>query len=60
VCNAGIELAPRPGKVGQRAMDVFRRCFDPHPLARMPEWPWPTLSPTQLGDARNGKDLKPQ
>jgi DNA-binding HxlR family transcriptional regulator len=28
---------------------VFRRCFDPHPLARMPSWPWPTLSPSRLG-----------
>jgi DNA-binding HxlR family transcriptional regulator len=45
---------------GRETRSVFRRCFDPHPLARMPEWPWPTLSPTQLGDARNGKDLKPQ
>jgi DNA-binding HxlR family transcriptional regulator len=33
---------------------LFRRCFDPHPLAQMPQWPWPTLSPTQLGEARAG------
>ena len=32
---AGIELAPRPGKVGQRAMDVFRRCFDDGVLVRV-------------------------
>jgi DNA-binding HxlR family transcriptional regulator len=41
-------------------VNLFRRCFDPHPLARMPQWPWPTLSPTQLGDARRGRDLKPR
>jgi DNA-binding HxlR family transcriptional regulator len=39
---------------------LFRKCFDPHPLARMPEWPWPTLSPTQLGDARTGGQLEPR
>ena len=39
---------------------LFRLCFDPHPLARMPQWPWPTLSPTQLGDARTGEHLEPQ
>jgi beta-alanine--pyruvate transaminase len=32
---AGIELAPRPGKPGQRAMDVFRRCFDDGVLVRV-------------------------
>jgi DNA-binding HxlR family transcriptional regulator len=40
--------------------ELFRRCFDPHPLARMPQWPWPTLSPTQLGEGRNGAALKPR
>jgi hypothetical protein len=28
---AGIELAPRAGKPGERAMAVFRRCFDDGP-----------------------------
>lgn len=32
---AGIELAPRPGKPGQRAMDIFRRCFDDGLLIRV-------------------------
>ena len=45
---------------GREHTALFRRCFDPHPLARMPRWPWPTLSPTQLGDARSGKHLKPR
>ena len=45
---------------GRETRSVFRRCFDPHPLARMPQWPWPSLSPTQLGDARTGKDLEPR
>ena len=31
----GIELAPRPGKPGARAMDVFRRCFDAGVLVRV-------------------------
>ena len=31
----GIELAPRPGKPGARAMDVFRRCFDSGVLVRV-------------------------
>ncbi len=39
---------------------MFRLCFDPHPLARMPQWPWPTISPTQLGDARSGANLVPR
>ena len=30
-----IELAPRPGKPGARAMDVFRRCFDAGVLVRV-------------------------
>jgi DNA-binding HxlR family transcriptional regulator len=45
---------------GRETRSVFRRCFDPHPLARMPQWPWPSLSPTQLGDAHTGKDLEPR
>lgn len=45
---------------GREHCSLFRRCFDPHPLARMPQWPWPTLSPTQLGGARTGADLKPK
>jgi beta-alanine--pyruvate transaminase len=32
---AGIELAPRPGKPTQRAMAVFRRCFDAGVLVRV-------------------------
>ena len=32
---AGIELAPRPGKPGARAMDVFRHCFDAGVLVRV-------------------------
>jgi beta-alanine--pyruvate transaminase len=32
---AGIELAPRPGKPAQRALDVFRRCFDQGLLVRV-------------------------
>ena len=32
---AGIELAPRPGAPGARAMDVFRRCFDTGLLVRV-------------------------
>jgi beta-alanine--pyruvate transaminase len=32
---AGIELAPRPGKPTQRAMDIFRRCFDDGVLIRV-------------------------
>jgi beta-alanine--pyruvate transaminase len=32
---AGIELAPRPGKPAQRALDVFRRCFDDGVLVRV-------------------------
>ncbi|MBB5692205.1 aminotransferase class III-fold pyridoxal phosphate-dependent enzyme [Muricoccus pecuniae] len=32
---AGIELAPREGKPGARAMDVFRRCFDEGVLIRV-------------------------
>jgi beta-alanine--pyruvate transaminase len=32
---AGIELAPRPGKPGQRGMEVFRRCFDEGVLTRV-------------------------
>ncbi|GGC30120.1 aspartate aminotransferase family protein [Siccirubricoccus deserti] len=33
--TAGIELAPRAGKPGQRAMEVFRRCFDDGVLIRV-------------------------
>jgi beta-alanine--pyruvate transaminase len=32
---AGIELAPRPGKPTQRALDIFRRCFDAGVLVRV-------------------------
>ncbi len=32
---AGIELAPRPGSPGQRAMDVFHSCFDDGLLVRV-------------------------
>ena len=32
---AGIELKPREGKPGARAMDVFRRCFDDGVLVRV-------------------------
>ena len=32
---AGIELAPRPGKAGARAMEVFRTCFDQGVLTRV-------------------------
>ena len=32
---AGIELAPREGKPGDRAMRVFRRCFDEGVLVRV-------------------------
>ena len=32
---AGIELAPRAGKPGARAMDVFRKCFDDGLLVRV-------------------------
>jgi beta-alanine--pyruvate transaminase len=32
---AGIELAPRPGKPTQRALDIFRRCFDDGVLVRV-------------------------
>jgi beta-alanine--pyruvate transaminase len=32
---AGIELEPRAGKPGARAMDVFRRCFDEGVLVRV-------------------------
>lgn len=32
---AGIELAPRPGAPGQRAMEVFHRCFDRGVLIRV-------------------------
>ena len=39
---------------------LFSRCFDPHPLARMPAWPWPTLSPTQLGEAHTADKLEPR
>ena len=31
---AGIELAPRPGKPGERAAQVFQRCFDDGLLVR--------------------------
>jgi hypothetical protein len=40
----------------REATSLFRMCFDPHPLARMPECPWPSLSPTQLANDRNGED----
>jgi beta-alanine--pyruvate transaminase len=32
---AGIELAPREGQPGARAMDIFRRCFDDGVLVRV-------------------------
>ena len=32
---AGIELAPRPGRPTQRALDIFRRCFDAGVLVRV-------------------------
>ncbi|MBO1076986.1 aspartate aminotransferase family protein [Roseomonas marmotae] len=32
---AGIEMAPRPGKPGARAMEVFRTCFDSGVLTRV-------------------------
>lgn len=32
---AGIELAPRPGEPGRRAMDVFHHCFDNGVLIRV-------------------------
>jgi len=32
---AGIELAPRPGKPTERALDIFRRCFDAGVLIRV-------------------------
>jgi beta-alanine--pyruvate transaminase len=32
---AGIELAPRPGRPTQRALDIFRRCFDDGVLIRV-------------------------
>jgi beta-alanine--pyruvate transaminase len=32
---AGIELSPRAGKPGARAMDVFRKCFDDGLLVRV-------------------------
>jgi beta-alanine--pyruvate transaminase len=32
---AGIELAPRAGKPGARATEVFRRCFDEGLLVRV-------------------------
>jgi beta-alanine--pyruvate transaminase len=32
---AGIELAPRPGKPGERGQQVFRRCFDSGVLVRV-------------------------
>ncbi len=32
---AGVELAPREGRPGARAMDVFRRCFDAGVLVRV-------------------------
>jgi beta-alanine--pyruvate transaminase len=32
---AGIELAPREGQPGARAMDVFRKCFDDGVLVRV-------------------------
>lgn len=44
----------------REACSLFRMCFDPHPLARMPEWPWPTLSPTQLANGGNGAAHEPQ
>ena len=32
---AGIELTPKPGAPGQRAMDVFHSCFDDGLLVRV-------------------------
>ena len=32
---AGIEMEPRPNAAGQRALDVFRRCFDDGVLVRV-------------------------
>lgn len=32
---AGIELAPRPGEPGKRAMEVFHHCFDNGVLVRV-------------------------
>ena len=32
---AGIELEPRAGKIGARAMEVFHRCFDAGLLIRV-------------------------
>jgi beta-alanine--pyruvate transaminase len=32
---AGIEMEPRPGAAGQRALEVFRRCFDDGVLVRV-------------------------
>jgi len=32
---AGIELAPRPGKPTERALNIFRRCFDDGVLVRV-------------------------
>ena len=32
---AGIEMEPRPGAAGRRALDVFRRCFDDGVLVRV-------------------------
>jgi beta-alanine--pyruvate transaminase len=32
---AGIEMEPRPGDAGQRALEVFRRCFDDGVLVRV-------------------------
>ena len=32
---AGIELAPRPGRTGERAREVFHRCFDEGLLIRV-------------------------
>ncbi len=32
---AGIELAPRPGRPGERGQQVFRRCFDSGVLVRV-------------------------
>ena len=32
---AGIELAPREGRPGTRAMDIFRKCFDDGVLVRV-------------------------
>jgi beta-alanine--pyruvate transaminase len=31
----GVELAPRPGRPTQRALDIFRRCFDAGVLVRV-------------------------